>query len=303
MDVISISTNAFLSDMLCNHWETLPLSVLRHISRVVDYESIPDRVVADNERVRDIIRWDRLDKMKLIRILIRCIDQNVNDLEKIKKSLQHYEYRVKDLNFLFMRRPEFIEFFPIDLNEVDTVDAAMLLSFGSIYFLDKIDLSKHNFNFRESMNIVKAYNFDRNILENVNYKSLKGYQVSDILVNTGERDLDILDISTLTNIDWINLLEVRPEMLKYCNYSKFMSGDIYYSIKLCCMFDSPDLSHLILDRGVDSISPLGWEILLIEKPEIFLAHCNFSKLDDSNWNYILKSRPELISFKTQSSAD
>jgi hypothetical protein len=303
MDVISISTNAFLSDMLCNHWETLPLSVLRHISRVVDYESIPDRVVADNERVRDIIRWDRLDKMKLIRILIRCIDQNVNDLEKIKKSLQQYEYRVKDLTFLFMRRPEFIEFFPIDLNEVDTVDAAMLLSFGSNYFLDKIDLSRHNFNFRESMNIVKAYNFDRNILENVNYKSLKGYQVSEILVNTGERDLDILDISTLTNIDWINLLEVRPEMLKYCNYSKFMSGDIYYSIKLCCMFDSPDLSHLILDRGVDSISPLGWEILLIEKPEIFLAHCNFSKLDDSNWNYILKSRPELISFKPQSSAD
>jgi hypothetical protein len=147
------------------------------------------------------------------------------------------------------------------------------------------------------MNIVKAYGYDRDMLEKVNYRSLKGYQVSEILINTGERDLDILDISTMTNIDWINLLEARPEMLKYCDYSKFMSGDIYYSIKLCCMFDTPDLTHLVLDRNLNDVSPLGWEMLLIEKPEVFLAHCNFSKLDESSWNYILKSRPELISYK------
>lgn len=297
MDVISITTNAFLSDMFCNHWETLPLSVLRHISRVVDYESVPDRVVVDNERVRDVIKWNKLDKMKLIRILIRCIDQNVNDLDKIKKSIQQYEYKIKDLTFLFMRRPEFIEFFPIDLNTIETFEAATLLSFGSEYFLDKIDMSRHTFNFRESMNIVKAYGYDRDMLEKVNYRSLKGYQVSEILINTGERDLDILDVSIMTNIDWINLLEVRPEMLKYCDYSKFMSGDIYYSIKLCCMFDTPNLTHLVLDRNLNDVSPLGWEMLLIEKPEIFLAYCNFSKLDESSWNYILKSRPELISYK------
>lgn len=297
MDVISITTNAFLSDMFCNHWETLPLSVLRHISRVVDYESVPDRVVVDNERVRDVIKWNKLDKMKLIRILIRCIDQNVNDLDKIKKSIQQYEYKIKDLTFLFMRRPEFIEFFPIELNTIETFEAATLLSFGSSYFLDKIDMSRHTFNFRESMNIVKVYGYDRDMLEKVNYRSLKGYQVSEVLINTGERDLDILDISTMTNIDWINLLDVRPEMLKYCDYSKFMSGDIYYSIKLCCMFDAPDLTHLVLDRNLNDVSPLGWEMLLIEKPEKFLAHCNFSKLDESSWNYILKSRPELISYK------
>lgn len=297
MDVISITTNAFLSDMFCNHWEILPLSVLRHISRVIDYESVPDRVIVDNERVRDVIKWNKLDKMKLIRILIRCIDQNVNDLDKIKKGIQQYEYKIKDLTFLFMRRPEFIEFFPIDLNTIETFEAATLLSFGSSYFLDKIDMSRHTFNFRESMNIVKAYGYDRDMLEKVNYRYLKGYQVSEILINTGERDLDILDISTMTNIDWINLLEVRPEMLKYCNYSKFMNGDIYYSIKLCCMFDTPDLTHLVLDRNLNDVSPLGWEMLLIEKPEIFLAHCNFLKLDESSWNYILKSRPELISYK------
>ena len=75
-------------------------------------------------------------------------------------------------------------------------------------------MSRHTFNFRESMNIVKAYGYDRDMLEKVNYRSLKGYQVSEILINTGERDLDILDVSIMTNIDWINLLEVRHEMLQ-----------------------------------------------------------------------------------------
>ncbi|MEK6829905.1 MAG: hypothetical protein AABY15_07330, partial [Nanoarchaeota archaeon] len=238
------------------------------------------------------------DKMKLIRVLIRCIDQNVDDLDKIKKSLCRYDYKVKDLTFLFMRRPDFIEFFPIDLEKINTVEAAMLLALGDAYFLDKINMSKYTFNFRESMNIIQGYKYDRKIVEQVNYKSLKGYQVSEILIQTGERDIDILDMSTLTNIDWINLLEKRPEMLKYCDYNKFMKGDIFYSIKLCCMFDDPDLSHLVINRNMNEISPLGWEVLLIKKPEKFLAFCNFSKLEDINWNYILKSRPELHQYKT-----
>jgi hypothetical protein len=297
MNVISITVNAFLTDIFCNHWDELPTSILRHLARVINYDTIPDRLISDNEEIRNVILWNKLNKMTLMRVLVRCIDQNVEDLENIKKNLYKYDYKVKDLTFLLMRRPEFIEFFPIDLNKISTVEAAMLLAIGNEYFLDKIDMSKHTFNFRESMNIIQGYKYRRSIVEQVNYKSLKGYQIAEILINTGERDLDILDISTLTNIDWINLLESRPEMLKYCNFSKFMEGDIFYSIKLCCMFDSPDLTNLVLSRKMDDISPLGWEMLLIEKPEIFLAHCNFSKLEDVNWNYIIKSRPELSSYK------
>jgi len=293
MNIISISVNAFISDMFCRHWDELPRSVLRHIAKVVDYETVEDRIIVDNKEIRELIRWDRLRKQKLIRILVRCIDQGVEDIEEIKASIGQYEYKIKDLHFLFMRRPEFVEFFPIDLGNINTVEAAMLLSFGSNYFLDKINFSKYRFNFRESMNIIQGYKYDRNIIEKVNYKSLKGYQVAEILIHTIERDLDILDISTLNNIDWINLLEIRPEMLKYCNYSKFMSGDVFYSIKLCCMFKDSDLSHLITERDMNAISPLGWEMLLIEKSDVFLELCDFSKLEEINWNYILKSKPEL----------
>lgn len=297
MNVVSISVDAFLSDMFCRHRSELPPSILRHIAKVINYETVPDRLISDNEDVRELIHWNKLDKMKLIRVLIRCIDQDVSDLENIKKNLHQFDYKVKDLTFLFMRRPDFIQFFPIDLSNINTTEAAMLLALGDSYFLNKIDMSKHTFNFRESMNIIQGYKYDRKIIEQVNYKSLKGYQAADILIQTGERDIDIINMLSLTNIDWINLLEARPEMLKYCNYNKFMEGDIFYSIKLCCMYDTIDLSHVVLNRNIDEISPLGWEFLLIKKPEKFLAFCNFSKLEDINWNNILKKRPELHSYK------
>ena len=293
MNVISISLDAFMSDIFCNHWHELPYSVLKHLAKVINYKYIPDRLITDNPEIRKVIRWNKLDKMQLLRVLIRCIDQDVDDLEQIKRSLQKYDYRVNDLRFLFMRRPEFIEFFPIDLDKVNVIEAAMLLSIGSDYFLEKMDLRKYKFNFKESMNIIQGYNYRRDVIEQVNYQALKGYQISEILIHTGERDIDILNIETLSSLDWINLLDVRPELLSYCKYDKFKKGDIFYSIRLCCMFDEPDLSNLVLDRDISDITPLGWEMLLIKKPDKFLAHCNFNKLSDSSWNYILKSRPEL----------
>lgn len=297
MNVISVVTDAFLSDMFCNHWDELPYSVLKHLAKVIDYRYVPDRIITNNEEVRRVIRWNKLDKMQLLRILIRCIDQDVDDLEQIKTNIKKYGYRVNDLRFLFMRKPEFIEFFPIDLDKVNVIEAAMLLSLGSDYFLQKMNLRKYNFNFMESMNIIQGYKYRREVIEQVNYKSLKGHQVAEILIHTGERDIDILNLESLNSIDWINLLSDRPELIKHCNFNTFKKGDIFYPIRLCCMFDDIDLSHLVLTRDMRDITSLGWEMLLIKKPEIFLAHCNFDKLTETSWNFILKSRPELVIYK------
>ncbi len=293
MNIISISTHAFLADMFCNHSEELPNSILRHISKVVDYSLVPERIMVDNESTRDLVRWDRVEKMQLIRCLIRCLDQDIDILDKLLPSINNFDYKIKELIHLLKRRPRYIEYFPVDLDKITTSEAATVLSIGDSYYIKRIDLSKYKFNFKESMNIIQGYKYDRSVVERVNYKSLKGYQISEIMAHTGDRDVNLLNISKLTNIDWINLLEARPELLSYCDYDKFSYGDIFYSIKLCCMFDEPDLSHLVLKRGVNEISPFGWEKLLIEKPETFLAHCNFSKLDENNWSYILKAHPEL----------
>jgi len=295
MNVISITAEAFLSNIFSWHWDELPRSILKHLAKVVNYNKIPDRVISDNEEVRSVVKWDRIEKMKMIRILVRCLDNDIDIMDQI--HIEKFDYKIKHLTHLLSRKPHYIEHFKIDLSKITTSEAALVLSLGEQYFLDKIDFGKYKFNFKESMNIIQGYGYDREIIKKVNYKSLKGYQISEILIHTGEKNLDLFDTGKLTNIDWINLLALRPELLKYCNFSKFMSGDIFYSIKLCCMFDTPDLSYLVVNRGVDNISPFGWEKLLIEKPEIFLAHCNFSKLDDNNWSNILKSQPGLHIYK------
>lgn len=285
--------NAFTANCLLYHRDKLESDFIKHLVKTAKYILLPDRLLTDNEDVREHVVWERVDKMQLIRIFIRCIDQDIDILDKIKPAFSKHNYRIKNIIKLLGRKPHYIEFFPIDLNKLKTFEASSVLAIGDVYFLDKIDFGKYRFNFKESMNIIAGYVYDREIIKKVNYKSLKGYQIAEILIHTGEENLDLLDLSKLTNIDWLDLLEKRPEMLKYCDYNKFNNGDIFYSIKLCCMFDEPDLSYLVLDRSLDEVSPFGWEKLLIEKPEIFLAHCNFSKLDDGNWNNILKDQPSL----------
>ena len=295
MNVLSISSDAIMKDiLLCGH-DKLPHSVFKHIVKTINYSIVPDRVISDDDDILKYIVWDRMDRMQIIRVVIRCLDNDNLIVDKI--NLKKYKYKVKELIHLLKRRPRYIEHFAIDLNKVGISDAATLLSMGDEYILSRIDLSKYRFNFRESMNIIRGYKYDRDIIKQVNYKSLKGSQIAEVLINTGEENLDLLNTNYLTNIDWINLLEARPEMLKICNYKKFLTGDIFYSIKLCCMFDTPDLSYLVLDRGSKNITPFGWEKLLIEKPEIFLAHCNFSKLNDNNWSNILKEQPQLHKYK------
>lgn len=300
MNITSIITHAFLADMFCKHSDQLPTSILKHISKVIDYSLVPERLMVDDEKIRGLVKWGRVEKMQLIRCLIRSLDQDIDLLDKIIPELNNFEYKVKELTHLLARRPRYIEYFPIDLSRITTSEAATVLSLGDDYFLEKIDLSKYKFNFKESMNIIQGYNYKRDIIEQVNYKSLKGYQIGEIMIHTGNRDVDILDLSRLTNIDWVNLLERRPELLEHCDYSQFNRGDIFYSIKLCCMFETPDLSYLVTRRDMNTISPFGWEKLLIEKPEIFLAHCNFNKLDENNWKYILKEHPEFYVYKPES---
>jgi len=295
MNVISISVDALINDIFSWHWSELPRSILKHLAKHVNYNQVPDRVISDNEEIRSLVKWERVEKMKMIRILIRCLDNDIEIMDEVK--IEQYDYKVKHLIHLLKRKPEYIEQFRIDIDKITTSEAATVLSLGEQYFLDKIDLSKYKFNFKESMNIIQGYKYDREIIKQVNYRSLKGYQIAEILTHTGDNNIDLLDIKTLTNIDWINLLSHRPELLSNCDFGRFFSGDIFYSIQLCCMFEEPDLSYLVLDRNINDVSPFGWEKLLTEKPEIFLAHCNFNKLDDNNWSNILKSQPGLHVYK------
>ncbi len=294
MNTFSLSSEALIANIFSYHWQDIDSKMLNHLSEVVNYNNVPDSII-DIEEVRNVVKWNKIDRMKLVRILIRCLDKNIDVLQNI--DFKKFDYKIKDLTFLLIRKPEYLEHFKIDLNKLTTLEAAYLLSLGSDYFLKKIDFKNYKFNFNESMNIIKAYKYERDIIKKVNYKSLNSHQVSEILINTGEQNLDLLNLSILTNIDWLNLLHEQPNMIKYCEYNKFMIGDVFYSIRLYCMFMDDITLNIVLNRNMNEISPFGWEKLLIKNLETFLPFCNLDKLEDTNWNNIIKIHPHFISYK------
>jgi hypothetical protein len=293
MNVSEIIIEAILADAFSNHWEDYSRKALKHMARFVNYSHVPEFVIVDNEEVRSIVRWDRIDKMKLIRCLTRSVDHDIDDIDKLLKTIKRHDYRINDLKFLLQRRPEFIQYFDIDINKLKADDVANLLSLGHEYYLDKVDFSKYTFNATQSMNILKGYDFDRDILKKVNYKSFGGSHIVAVIKETDKRDLDILDISKLKNLDWLNLLQDKPDMLPMCDLDKFKRSDIFNSIKLYCLIEDKDLSFLILERDMKNIIPFGWEKLIIKSPEKFLPHCDLSKLNENNWSQIISERPEL----------
>lgn len=293
MNVTEIIIEALLADDFSNHWQGHSKKELKHIARFVNYNHVPESVIVDNEEVRSVVRWDRMDKMKLVRCLTRSVDHDVDDIDKLLNEIRHHDYRINDLKFLLQRRPEFIQYFDIDINKLKTDDIANLLSLGHEYYLDKVDFKAYTFNATQSMNIFKGYGFDRDILEKVNYKAFVGSHIVNVIKNTGERDLDILDLTKLNNLDWLNLFEFRPDMLPMCDLDKFKKSDIFNSIKLYCLIEDEDLSFLILERDMSEIIKFGWEKLLIKDPDKFLPHCDLSKLDENNWSNIIEIRPEL----------
>lgn len=294
MDDNSIIADSIIANMFCEYWDKVPRSVLKHLSKVVNYSLVPERLLIYQKEVRDIVKWHRVDRMYLVRLLVRCIDHDIDIVNKL--NLKSRDYKIKEISYLLKRRPEFIRFFDIDLNKITTTEAASVLSLGSDYYLDKVKFSKYKFNFKESMSIIRGYNYRKNIVEQVNYKSLKGYQIVEILINTNTESLDLFDLSKITTTDWLTLIESNPDMISICDLNKFENSDIFNSIKLCCIFNDTELNYLILKRDLKLISPFGWEKLLIHKNE-FNDLCDFNKLDENNWRNISEYKPELIKYK------
>ena len=173
----------------------------------------------------------------------------------------------------------------------------MLLSMGKDFFFNKIPIEKYRFNYKEYIDIIRAYDYEERILNRIDINKLKGHNISEILIVKGEPYVKYFDLKKLTPIDWIDLLEQRPELLKHCNIEVFMKKDIYYLIQLVVLFYEPDMTNLIFKRDMSKISPLGWEKLLIYNPDRFIDECDFSCLNELNWANIKKFKPELLVFK------
>lgn len=281
-----------INDLFCTMWAELSEKELKHISNLLDYPNIEDRYLCDNEELHPYVKWDKLEKMQAIRVVTRQPDL----LEKI--DLKKYEYRIKDIwYFIQADYTRLTKYFDFDLKNLSKDDAHLLLCIGVEEFLDEIDLEKYDFNHIECFNIIKAYDCQRKVIVRLNYSLLNSHQIAYIFKATNEKMLDLFSFESLTTLNWLDLFCYRPNFIKYCDFEKFKYGDPFNLIQLITLFENPDFSYLLDEIDKDEITALGWEKLLIHKPEKYLHICDFKKLKENNWVEILKSRPSLDVYK------
>lgn len=289
---LSIILQSILADFFCKNYSELSEKEIRHINKYVDYDYIPDRIISDNIQLHPYIEWGRISKMKAIRL----VSKNFDLTEYI--NLKNYEYKIREI-FWFIKTDytRLFQFFSFDLSKCSHEDVYLLLCLGEDYFEQRIDFSDFKFSFIETMDIIRAYKYRRDIILRLDYSKLKNYQYAEILSNTGEESMDLFDIEELSTLNWLELLNYQPDFVEICDMGKFKRGDLFNLIQLVILFEKPDLSYLISEIDTNEISAFGWEKLLICSPEKFTDMCDFSKLNDDNWSRIARYRPELIPYK------
>jgi hypothetical protein len=289
---VNIILQSLLADLFCKNYSELSEKELRHINKYVDYDFLPDRILSDNDELYEYIDWNRISKMKAIRLVSKNFD-----LTKYI-NLKKYDYKVREI-FWFIKSDymRLFDFFSFDLTKCSHEDVYLLLCLGEEYFEKAFDLERYKFSFIETMDIIRAYKYRRDIILKLDYEKLKNYQYTEIISNMGEEVVDLFDIDELSTLNWLELLNYQPDLIEICDTEKFKKGDLFNLIQLVILFETPDLSYLIEEIDKKEISAFGWEKLLICNPNKFTDMCDFGKLNEDNWSRISRYRPELIPYK------
>lgn len=287
-----IIINALTNKLFCTEWHLMNLGELAHVCKTLDYKNVEDRFICDHPQIYPYIQWDKLEKMQAVRIATRHPEL----LDRI--DLKKYQYKIKEI-FYFVQADytRIFKYFNFDFNNLSQDDAYFLLCLGKDEFLEIIDIRKYVFGFIEALDIIKAYDCRRDVIVSLNYKALKNYQVTEILIRTGEEFLDLFDLNTLSTLNWLELLSYQPDFLLRCDFEKFIDGDPFNLIQLIIMFQNPDLNYLLDKIDIDEITAFGWEKLLMYNPKKYVSLCDFHKLKENNWIEVLKAWPELIVYK------
>lgn len=289
---LSTIKKSMVNFAFCEYRDAFTKDELLHLFDSIDYETIEDRYLVDDPKLYPYIRWDKLTKMQAIRMAARNLDiLNYVDLKK-------YQYKIREIFFLIKRDYNILfKYFDFDFKSLSHDDAHFLLCIGSEEFYNMIDIKKYEFNFIEMINIIRAYGYNKKVIIDLDYFELKNYQITEILIMTGEENLNLFDLNMLSTLNWLDLLMYQPDFLKFCNLQKFIEGDPFNLIQLIVLFDKPDLSYLLNNINLNNITPFGWEKLLIANPDKFKNLCDYKKLNENNWSVISAYSPELLEYK------
>lgn len=269
---------------------------IKKLLHYADLDKVPDRVILLNDIYQENMDWNQLSNNKIARLISMFIDRGDVDFILNQVQLKERNFKIREIYWSLYRKPELSDAFGLDLDKLSKQDAYKLLEMGHQYFADRINISKYRFNTTEIYNIVKSFQFNRSVMEQLKTELLEGYHISEVLIATGEDNIDLINLGKMNSSHWVKTLEKRKTLFNLCDLNIFLKDDVYHSIGVLSIYPDIQILHDYVKLNYKSIGDKGWEILLTQFPE-YVKLCDVNILYAGTWNKILKNQPELVNLR------
>ena len=256
----------------------------KHLIPFINFKSISDRDILQNDRIINYVNFNKFDKLRIVRLIIR----KPEIIDKIDQNV--IKFKIRDLIPIFLSHPNLMEYFEINLEEVSGHEAIKLLECDQS-LINKLKIEKYNYGIKDIMDIIDKFSYNDEIMEKVDFEKLDHYATRMMLMKTGNKYISKINFDKLKATDWVDILNKRPELIKFCNLKLFESGDCYLLTKIVDQF--PYLENMIIEN-INRISALGWENLLINNPIKYKDICKYELLSKKNWENILRQHFDLF---------
>lgn len=258
---------------------------LNHVSLV----SLEDRCFLEDERVRRLVDWNKINRRQLIRLMTR----DVSILDKV--NLKEKKFRIEELEFFLKFHPEYVNKFDIDFDNLLPKEYIVLLNIDPD-FCDYCDLKSIPFDRLQLQDIVKKFIHNDKIVGSLDFNKFDNYIKRQILKKTGSKYMDRINLESFSVLDWVDLLLKKPGFFYLCNKNIFIKEDCFDLVKIAGVV--PEAYDLIVENK-DKISGLGWEKLLLLDYQKYSPVCKWESLKNLNFKILKKVYPEIEQFKNQ----
>lgn len=280
---VKLIAESFTYYFVEKYWEFLEDDELKHLLSRIDLNRLSDNVIVDNVYIRNQVDWDKVPRSKLLRCASRFLDIQETDYVVDVMKLPQRNISASEVLHIVRRQPNMIDILGIDLQKLSTKEAYELLLLGVSYFLKRIPIEKYNFDYHQAFNISKAFNHRIDVFERLPYRSFNNLQVSQIMSKHGKKAEHFFDLNKLKPVDWIYILEKKPETYDLMDPTIFLETDVYELVRLLEICDYEEL-HVMMKFKHKELTAYGIERLLIN-------HFQYHKIVDLsklNKNNILK---------------
>lgn len=239
----------------------------------IDLSNINDREFFINDRIKKFVNYNKINKKQLIRLATR--DPDI--LNKV--NLDKHKFKIKELEYFLKKYPEYLSDFQLDLKSI-TGDELLILISINISYATETNFNNIKFNKYHITELIKNY-YHRDIVINKILElndALDNFQIRHLILQTGEKYLQRLNLQKLNELDWYTILVNRPELFMYCDVSIFEQNDCYLLTKLAKYI--PQIENYVI-KNKEKISNLGWENLLKLDFEKYYPYCCFDCLSFS----------------------